>query len=96
VQRLFPARVVETYSAGIKMARVAAGDTDLYVSTYDSMNDWDLAAGHILVTEAGGRVSTLDGRPLTYGGPDPGHAGGLLASNGRLHEAAIAAMKSHA
>jgi 3'-phosphoadenosine 5'-phosphosulfate (PAPS) 3'-phosphatase len=58
------------------------------------MNDWDLAAGHILVTEAGGRVTTLDGRPLIYGGADPGHAGGLLASNGVLHESAIAAMRS--
>jgi 3'(2'), 5'-bisphosphate nucleotidase len=94
VQRLRPEKVVETYSAGIKLARVAAGEADLYVSTYDSMNDWDLAAGHILVTEAGGRVSTLDGRALIYGGPDPGHPGGLLASNGVLHEAAIAAMRA--
>jgi 3'(2'), 5'-bisphosphate nucleotidase len=93
VQRLRPKEVVETYSAGIKLARVAAGEADLYVSTYDAMNDWDLAAGHVLVTEAGGRVSTLDGRELIYGGPDPSHAGGLLASNGLLHDAAIAAMR---
>ena len=31
------------------------------------MNDWDLAAGHVLVTEAGGRVTTLDGQPIRYG-----------------------------
>jgi 3'(2'), 5'-bisphosphate nucleotidase len=94
VQRLRPERVVETYSAGIKLARVAAGEADLYVSTYDTMNDWDLAAGHVLVAEAGGRVSTLDGRPLIYGEPEPGHAGGLLASNGLLHDAAVAAMRA--
>lgn len=93
VQRLKPRAVVETYSAGIKLARVARGEADLYVSTYDSMNDWDLAAGHVLVAEAGGRVSTLDGRPLRYGEANPGHAGGLLASNGRLHDAALAAMR---
>jgi 3'(2'), 5'-bisphosphate nucleotidase len=92
VQRLKPRAVVETYSAGIKLARVARGEADLYVSTYDLMNDWDLAAGHVLVTEAGGRVSTLDGRSLRYGEPEPAHAGGLLATNGRLHEAAITAM----
>jgi 3'(2'), 5'-bisphosphate nucleotidase len=91
-QRLRPKAVLETYSAGIKLARVARGEADLYISTYDTMNDWDLAAGHILVTEAGGRVSTLDGRPLRYGAPNPAHAGGLLASNGALHEAAIAAI----
>jgi 3'(2'), 5'-bisphosphate nucleotidase len=94
VQRLGPRAVVETYSAGIKLARVAGGEADLYVSTYDLMNDWDLAAGHVLVTEAGGRVSTLAGRPLRYGEADPAHAGGLLASNGRLHDAAMAAMRA--
>ncbi len=93
LQRLRPETVVETYSAGIKLARVAAGLADLYVSTYDTMNDWDLAAGHVLVAEAGGRVTTLDGRPLKYGGPNPSHAGGLLASHGVLHDAAIQAMR---
>lgn len=93
VQRLRPGRVVETYSAGIKLARVARGEADLYVSTYDLMNDWDLAAGHVLVTEAGGRVTTLGGPPLRYGRANPAHAGGLLASNGALHDAAVAAMQ---
>jgi 3'(2'), 5'-bisphosphate nucleotidase len=92
VQRLKPRTIVETYSAGIKLARVARGEADLYVSTYDVMNDWDLAAGHVLVTEAGGRVSTLDGRPIRYGERNPAHAGGVLASNGKLHDAAIAAL----
>jgi 3'(2'), 5'-bisphosphate nucleotidase len=94
VQRLRPRAVVETYSAGIKLARVARGEADLYVSTYDVMNDWDLAAGHILVTEAGGRVTTLDGGPLRYGAASPGHPGGLLATNGVLHDAAIRAMRT--
>ncbi|HEY1379375.1 MAG TPA: inositol monophosphatase family protein [Gemmataceae bacterium] len=93
VQRLKPGAVVETYSAGIKLARVARAEADLYVSTYDVMNDWDLAAGHVLVTEAGGRATTLDGRPLTYGADNPAHAGGLLASNGLLHDAAVAGMR---
>ncbi|HTK77447.1 MAG TPA: inositol monophosphatase family protein, partial [Gemmataceae bacterium] len=48
VQRLRPARVTETYSAGIKLAQVARGEADLYVCDYDRLHDWDLAAGHIL------------------------------------------------
>jgi 3'(2'), 5'-bisphosphate nucleotidase len=94
VQLLRPSAVVETYSAGIKLAQVARGVADLYVSTYDVMNDWDLAAGHVLVTEAGGRVSDLSGRPIRYGANSPAHAGGLLASNGAVHEAALKAMSS--
>jgi 3'-phosphoadenosine 5'-phosphosulfate (PAPS) 3'-phosphatase len=93
VERLKPQSVFEKYSAGVKLARVARGEADLYVSTYDAMNDWDLAAGHILVTEAGGCVSTLDGRPLRYGSPNPAHGGGLLATNGKLHAAAVAGLR---
>src|SRR5205085_9051533 len=92
VQQLRPRAVVETYSAGIKLARVARGEADLYVSTYDVMNDWDIAAGHALLAEAGGRVTDLAGRPLRYGGESPAHSGVLLASNGALHEAALAAL----
>jgi 3'(2'), 5'-bisphosphate nucleotidase len=93
VKKLKTRAVTETYSAGIKLARVARGEADLYVSTYDVMNDWDLAAGHILVTEAGGRVTTLDGRPHIYGADSPVHRDGLLASNGALHEAAVEALR---
>ncbi len=92
VRQLRPRAVVETYSAGIKLARVARGEADLYVSTYDVMNDWDIAAGHILVTEAGGRITNLSGRPLRYGAANPKHHGGLLASNGALHDTALAAL----
>lgn len=95
VRKLRPRSVIETYSAGVKLARVARGDADVYISTYDTMNDWDLAAGHVLIEEAGGRVSNLCGDPIRYGGERPGHVGGLLASNGALHEAAIAAMSAN-
>jgi 3'(2'), 5'-bisphosphate nucleotidase len=93
-QRLKPRTIVESYSAGIKLARVARGEADIYISTYGTMNDWDLAAGHVLVVESGGRVTTLDGRPHRYGTESPVHQGGLLASNGILHDAAMAAMRS--
>src|SRR5262249_4266132 len=40
-QAFHPARIVETHSAGIKLARVARGDEDLYLNTYDAFHDWD-------------------------------------------------------
>jgi 3'(2'), 5'-bisphosphate nucleotidase len=93
VERLRPARATETYSAGIKLARVARGEADLYVCDYDRLHDWDLAAGHILVEEAGGRVTDLDGGPLTYGGQPPVHLRGVVATNGALHDAALAGLR---
>jgi 3'(2'), 5'-bisphosphate nucleotidase len=90
VQLLQPAKVIETYSAGVKLALVARGEADIYLNTYDIVHDWDLCAGHVLVSEAGGRVAKLSGEPLRYGQPGALQQGGVLASNGRLHEAALA------
>jgi 3'(2'), 5'-bisphosphate nucleotidase len=92
VQLLQPAKVIETYSAGIKLALVARGEADLYLNTYDAVHDWDLCAGHLLVTEAGGRVTKLGGQALRYGLPGALQQGGVLASNGFLHDSAIARM----
>ena len=91
---LRPARVIESYSAGIKLALVARGEADLYLNTYDTYHDWDICAGQILVEEAGGRVTNLLGQEPRYGLPGAVQRHGLLATNGVLHEAALAALRS--
>ncbi len=88
-EALQPARVVESYSAGIKLALVARGEADVYLNTYEAFHDWDICAGHLLVTEAGGRVSGTDGTELQYGLPGAWQRHGLLATNGVLHDAAL-------
>jgi 3'(2'), 5'-bisphosphate nucleotidase len=87
VERLKPGRVVESYSAGIKLALVARGEADIYVNSYEAFRDWDICAGHILVTEAGGTVTGLKGESLEYGLPGAWQRQGLLATNGMLHSA---------
>lgn len=87
---LAPARVVETHSAGVKLARVARGEADLYVNHYRNFHDWDVCAGQILVEEAGGKVTTFHGRPVAYGRRDADQREGLLATNAALHDAALA------
>jgi 3'(2'), 5'-bisphosphate nucleotidase len=90
VQALRPARVLESHSAGIKLALVARGEADLYLNTYDAFHDWDICAGHILVTEAGGKVTGSANQTLVYGVPGAWQRHGLLASNGRVHAEALA------
>jgi len=92
VAAIGPAKIVESYSAGIKLALVARGEADVYLNTYEAFHDWDICAGHILVSEAGGRVTGTRGHALDYGLPGAWQKNGLLASNGRLHEAAITAI----
>ena len=85
VELLKPARVVETYSGGVKLAMVARGEVDVYPNTYENFYDWDICAGHILVTEAGGTVTDLTGGEIVYQAPDFSQRKGLLATNGQEH-----------
>jgi 3'(2'), 5'-bisphosphate nucleotidase len=87
VRALAPGRVVEMYSAGLKLAVVARGEADVYVNDYSGFHDWDVCAGQVLVEEAGGRVSLFDGSPIVYGRQTV--RGGLLASNGLIHDAVV-------
>lgn len=56
---------------------------------------WDVAAGMLVVEEAGGRVTDLDGRALELTtGCELVRNRGSLISNGRLHDAALAAIQA--
>ena len=83
VTLLKPAKIVETYSAGVKLAMVAQGRVDLFANDYSGFNDWDVCAGHILVEEAGGKVSLFNGEPIRYGKTTSRR--GIVACNPGLH-----------
>lgn len=85
VELLNPAQVLETYSGGVKLAQVARGEADVYANTYETFYDWDICAGHVLVTEAGGTVTDLAGNPITYQAADFSQRKGLLATAGPMH-----------
>ena len=55
-------------SAALNLAYVAAGRMDAYLTT--SVQIWDVAAGMLLVTEAGGTLATLDGSPINFRKPE--------------------------
>jgi 3'(2'), 5'-bisphosphate nucleotidase len=65
----FPqARLVQSGSS-LKFCRVAEGSADIY-PRLSPIHDWDIAAGHAILTAAGGSVTTPDGLPLRYGTPE--------------------------
>jgi 3'(2'), 5'-bisphosphate nucleotidase len=80
-----------------KHVTVAAGVCDLLMRVppdttfHDSI--WDQAAGALLIEEAGGRVTDFLGQPLDFtAGPRLLRNEGVVASNGRLHPAALDAI----
>jgi myo-inositol-1(or 4)-monophosphatase len=65
-------------SAAIDLCYVAAGRMDGFWES--DLRPWDIAGGALIVTEAGGRVTNLDGTPYHS------RHGHILATNGHLHE----------
>ncbi|MBP1933946.1 inositol monophosphatase family protein [Ammoniphilus resinae] len=65
--------------AALEMAYVAAGRVDAYISL--SLNPWDFAASKIILEEAGGITSTIDGSTLTFE-----KANSVVASNPFLYK----------
>jgi myo-inositol-1(or 4)-monophosphatase len=73
-----------TGSVAYKLAQVARGKGDMTFSLTPK-NEWDICAGTLLVTEAGGCVSDLDGEPFRFNQPDPLRSG-IVATNRFLHD----------
>jgi myo-inositol-1(or 4)-monophosphatase len=65
-------------AAALDLAWLAAGRFDAFWEF--GLSAWDVAAGTLLVREAGGAVTAIDGEPIDYFGRT------ILASNGLLHD----------
>jgi myo-inositol-1(or 4)-monophosphatase len=72
-------------SAVIDLAWVAAGRYDGFWEL--RLGPWDVAAGGLLVKEAGGRVTGITGAPLDLKTPT------MVASNGRIHDAILTILR---
>ncbi len=83
--RIGVTQFLESYSAGVKLAQVARGEADIYLNDYPTYRDWDLCAGVILVTEAGGIATDSKGNPLEFGRPGNLQDRGLVSSCPGIH-----------
>jgi myo-inositol-1(or 4)-monophosphatase len=72
-------------SAAIDMAYVACGRFDGFWE--EGLNPWDVAAGVLMINEAGGRVTGYDGSPLSIYKPP------ICASNGLIHGEMLAVLR---
>ena len=73
----------KVHSLALRLTRVAAGKLDVAFASKNS-NDWDLAAADLIVHEAGGKLTTLDGRSVVYNSAETRH-GALVAAGAARH-----------
>jgi myo-inositol-1(or 4)-monophosphatase len=85
-------QVLPLGSTAYKLARVAAGAGSAFVSR-GPKSEWDVCAGALLVQEAGGVVTDLDGRPIGYNRADP-YVHGIAAGSAADHAALIDRVRS--
>jgi 3'(2'), 5'-bisphosphate nucleotidase len=76
----YPVGEFLSIGSSLKFCLVATGKADLYPRLGTTM-EWDTAAGHAVLTAAGGSVTDLDGKPFRYG--KPGFKNGNFVAKGR-------------
>jgi myo-inositol-1(or 4)-monophosphatase len=72
-------------SAAIDLCYVASGRMDGFWES--DLKPWDIAAGALIVAEAGGSVSNVDGSPFAS------RSGHVLATNGRIHDVMLTVIR---
>jgi 3'(2'), 5'-bisphosphate nucleotidase len=72
-----PGAIREAIGSAVKFARVAEGKADIYPRLAPT-GQWDVAAGHAIVTAAGGRITDRHGAELQFGKSRQNHDGRFI------------------
>lgn len=77
-------------SMGVKICQISEGKAELYVNAGPGYpKEWDSCAPYLVLKEAGGQMTDLDGMEMTFNRPNVAHDRGLVATNGLIHEAML-------
>ncbi len=87
-----PTQVSSSWPLLLRFALVAEGHIPAAISL-GNKQDWDLAAGVLLVTESGGVVTTQKGQAMRFNRPEH-HQLGLVASQQKWHKQLVSAVEN--
>ena len=65
IDKKFPNAEIVQAGSSLKFCLIAKGDADIY-PRFGPTSEWDIAAGHIILNEAGGKILTLDNKEIFY------------------------------
>ena len=72
--------------SSLKVAKISSGSADVYLTTTNKMKEWDTCASYCIVSEAGGKMTDMNGNDLSYNNQNVYHQNGILVTNGLVHD----------
>lgn len=86
--------ILHISGVGNKIAFIVEKQAHLYATTFDGLGEWDICAPQIILEEAGGIMTGLNGEELTYNNKDPHNPHGVLATTTSLHPMLLEKIRS--
>lgn len=81
--------------SGAKLCMIANGEAEAHINTNSRASKWDIAALQLILEEAGGKVTDLDGKPINYTEAEVLLTRSYVASaNSELHSKIIAGLRN--
>ncbi|QDI88901.1 3'(2'),5'-bisphosphate nucleotidase CysQ [Candidatus Nitrosopumilus sp. SW] len=75
--------------SSLKVGKIASGEAEAYITTTDKMKEWDSAASHCIISEAGGKMTDMLGNEISYNNKEVHHKNGILVTNGIIHQTIV-------
>jgi len=79
--------------SSLKVGKISSGEAEAYITTTNKMKEWDTAASHCIISEAGGKMTDMLGNELTYNNKNVYHGNGILVTNGLIHDKIVQEFK---
>ena len=83
INKKFPKAEIVQAGSSLKFCLIAAGGADIY-PRFGPTSEWDIAAGHIILNEAGGKILTLQNKEIKYNEKDSLLNPEFIASNNTI------------
>src|SRR6056297_548144 len=80
-------------SIGVKVGLIAEGKAEGYFNKSSRTCEWDTCAPEVILKEANGKITDLDGESLNYNSEKVNNESGVLATNGNIHLSLIKEIK---
>ncbi|UFX82743.1 3'(2'),5'-bisphosphate nucleotidase CysQ family protein [Candidatus Absconditicoccus praedator] len=81
-------------SIGVKLGLIAEGKAGNYINLSNKLGQWDGCAPHIILEEAGGKVTDIYGKQVRYNQQSEKLENGFIATNGVFHQEILDAINS--